>query len=167
MAATVQIAQCTGAGPTYTDDIAAFRLRATQDVDDDTTNAILIPEAGSTAYSYEVKLRLKATVTPVTAIANIKFYSDGGNGLGTGVTVAAGTQAAASYSQPVVTDSAVATTNLFSYTAAAPLSVTGSLSNPDTGYFSDYVVLQMDVASTVTTTSNGNSETVTFKWDET
>ena len=42
MAATVQIAQYSGAGPTITDNISAFRLRASQDLDDDTTNAVSI-----------------------------------------------------------------------------------------------------------------------------
>lgn len=163
MAATVVVQQATSIGPTYTT-VTAFRFRNAQTTVDDTSDAILIPGSG-TSYSYEVKLRLNATVAPVTGINNIKFYTDGANGLGTGVSVYAGTQASASYTEPVNTDSTVATTDAFTYTSGAPLSVTGSI-GATTGNFGDFVVLQADIAPTATTASNANSETFTFRWDE-
>ena len=57
------------------------------------------------------------------------------------------------------------TTDAFTYTSGAPLSVAGSINNPSTGAFGDGVYLQMSVASTA---SQGTtpSETLTFSYDE-
>ncbi len=180
MAATVVIKRWTGSsgGPTKTD-ITSINTRLNAEdahTTAGTTNATRQPVSGSN-YSFWCATRLSASVTPSTIINNIFWYTDGGNGLGTGITFVANT--ATSYIQATGTTGttgnvlntsnystlAGAATNAFAYTSGSPLSVSGSISNPSTGDFGDFAVSQIVVGATAGGGATG-SETITFQFDE-
>lgn len=177
MSATVLIRRLTGAGPTATD-ITGINTRANAEdahTTAGTSNPIQIPAAG-TNYSYWVVTRLDCTVAPTGTINNIKWYTDGGNGFGTGVTCKVNT--ATGYVQATgtagVTGTQLTTGNYatlagapsdaFAYTSGSPLSVSGSTSG--TGQFGDRVVYQIEVGSTAAPGATA-AETFTFQYDET
>jgi len=186
MAATVIIVRKTGAdgSPTATD-LAGGNTRANAydtHSTGDTTNPIQVPAAG-TNYSYWVTTRLDATVTPAGTIDNLRWYTDGANGFGTGVTCTvakAATGATAGYRQATGTPGDTGTQltqgnhsgldaapgDCFSETSGAPLALTGSISNPSTGEFGDHAVYQIDVGTTAGAGAT-TAETFTFKFDET
>lgn len=172
MAATVIINRLTGAGPTATP-ITSINTRANAEdahTTAGTTNSILVPAAG-TNYSYWVVTRLEVTAITSGTVDNLKWYTDGSNNFGTGVTCVVNT--ATGYVQATgtagttgtqLTTGAYATlagapTNAFAYTTGAPLSVTGTTST--TGQFGDRVVYQIEVG---TTAASGATATETFTW---
>ena len=182
MAATVTIRHWTGSAgsPTKTDVTSATTMFVTDanHYASGTTNPVPIP-ASSTNYSYWVPFRLQATTTPSGTINNIKVYTDGSSGYPANVAVKGNT--ATSYIQPTGTEGttgdilnttnyttlAGVTASIFGWTSGASKSVTGSLSNPSTGDFGDFVVVQMEVPSTVTQSGETAGETLTWVWDET
>jgi hypothetical protein len=179
MAATVTIRRLTGAGPTSTD-ITGINTRANAEDAHSTagtTNPIQIPAAG-TNYSYWVVTQLSADTSPAGTINNIKWYTDGANGFGTGVTckVNQATGYVQATGTPGTTGTQLTTGNYatlsatpvdaFGLTAASPLAVTGSISNPSTGAFGNRVVYQIEVASTAAPGATP-AETFTWKYDET
>lgn len=162
MAATIKIKRWTGSvgSPTKTDVAGSTtRISTSDSPSPGTNNPIPIPDAG-TKRSYWLTLGLNALTSPSSVINNLKFYSDGSNGYGTGVTMVA--QRASAYVQATGTlgdtgneltqanhaSLAAAPVDVFTLTAASPLSLDGSISNPNTGDFGDLVVLQMSVAAT-------------------
>jgi hypothetical protein len=181
MPATVKIMRWTGssASPTKTDITGTTNRAATaDDPDPGTNNPIPVPSSG-TNYSFWVATRLSATSAPSTAINNIKWYTDGTNSMGTGVSLnvamcstyvqATGTVGtsgnqltSANYTSALNPSVAV---NAFQYTSASPLSVNGSIGST-TGDFGDFVIYQVAVVSTagpgVTT-----AEQLTWQYDET
>lgn len=184
MAATVQIVRKTGAGPTATD-ITGINTRANAEDAHSvagTSNPIRIPAAG-TNYSYWVTTRLNVTVTPAGTIDNLRWFTDGANGFGTGVTCVgakASTGAAAGYREATGTPGTTGTeltqanhtgldeapADVFGFTSGAPKSLVGSITNPSTGEFGDHWVYQIAVASTAGPGATP-SETFTFRYDET
>lgn len=183
MAATVVINRWTGASgsPTKTAIQSANTVANASDAHQATasssTNPIRVPAAG-TNYSYWVSTRLSASVTPSGTINNIRWYTDGANNFGTGITCKGNTASAyvqatgvAGTSGDVLnvtnhTSLAGATADVFTYTSGSPKSITGSISNPSTGDFGDFFVYQIEVA---TTAGPGvtNQETFTWLYDET
>lgn len=187
MPATVTIRRWTTATPTKTD-ITGINTRANAEDAHSTagtTNPIQIPAAG-TNYSFWVVTRLSADTTPTGTINNIKWYTDGANGFGTGVTCKVGVTTTATngtttgYVQATgttgTTGNQLTTTaytalsgtpvDAFTYTSASPLPVAGSISNPSTGDFAQFVVYQIEVGTTAGPGATG-SETFTWKYDET
>lgn len=167
MAATVELRSYHGSsGSESGTDVAGGSLRFKQADNDtvDANNPVPVPAAG-TNYSWIKNLRLFATTTPSNTINNIKFYTDGANGLGTGVTL--NVKTSATYVDPVANEDTVlsSTTDAFTYTSGSPLSVSGSLSNPSTGAIGDFVVLQIAVGTTASAGTSG-SETLTMQYDE-
>lgn len=164
MAATIQIISHHGAaGATETQvDGGTMRYKVADNDTADANDPIPVPPSG-TNYSYIKQNRFKCTVAPSNTVNNLKFYTDGANGLGTGVSIGAKTDA--SYTNPATqgTTQLSGTTDIFTYTSGSPLSVTGSTSG--TGSFGDYVVSQMGVASTASPGTTP-SETLTFQYDE-
>jgi len=177
MPATVLVRRLHGAGPTATD-ITSINTRANAEDAHSTagtTNSILVPAAG-TNYSYWVTTRLDVTAISGGTVDNVKWFTDGTNSLGTGVTMSVGT--ATGYVQATGTAGETGTqltagnysgftlgnSNAFTYTTSAPLSVTGSTSG--TGQFGDRVVYQINVASTASGGATG-SETLTWRYDDT
>lgn len=167
MPATIQILSLhgsTGASSTQVDG-STIKYKKSDDDTNDANNPIPIPGAGF-AYSYPKNFRLNATVGPANSISNVKFYTDGANGMGTGVSLLA--KASASYVDPTANagGSEVATmTDAFTYTSGSPLAVSGSLAAAGTGQFGDYVVTQLKVASTASAGNTG-TEVLTFSYDE-
>jgi hypothetical protein len=174
MAATVTIRRWTGASgsPTKTNITSgSVRFCTADNINPGTSYPIPIPAAG-TKYSYWVVTRLSADTTPAAIINNIKWYTDGA-GYGTGV--ACKVQTATAYTQATGTEGdsgsilnttnyptlAGATVDAFTETSASPLAVAGSISNPSTGDFGDFVVLQLEVDSTA---SQGILTAETFSW---
>jgi len=162
MAATVQIVEKNGAGATATDKTSGtIRFKNADDANVDLNNPMVKPAAG-TDYSFEKWLRLKVTGGAYTQIDNIKAYSDGANGLGTGIGLYA--KAVAAYATPAEATETAGYTDFFTYTSGAPLDLGGDGST-GTGEKGDHLVMIMTVASTA---SGGvtPSETLTFGWDE-
>lgn len=180
MAATVIINRLTGtAGSETFDAITSINTRANAyDTHStaDTTNPIQIPAAGLN-HSYWVTTQLETTVAPTTLIDNLKWYSDGSNTLGTGVTCVVSKCAYSSYVQatgtPGVTGTELTQVNhtglddapadAFGKTSGSPYSLTGSTST--TEKFGDCVVYQVQVGTTASPGTTG-SETFTFQYDE-
>jgi hypothetical protein len=178
MAATVDIVRLTGAGPTASI-ITGINTRA--DAFDahttaDTANPIQVPAAGSN-YSYWVNTRLTCSVTPAGTINNLRWYTDGANNFGTGITLIG--NEATSYVQATGTAgqtgtqltvgvyaSLTAPVDPFTFTAAAPKSLAGSIANPATGQFGSLFVYQV-VIGTTTNPGVSNQETFSWKYDET
>ena len=91
MAATVTILEFHGttATPTTTNKTSGtVRFKNADNATVDLNNPMVVPTAG-TDYSFEKKLRLNAAGT-FTQISNLAAYTDGANGLGTGVDVTGG-----------------------------------------------------------------------------
>jgi hypothetical protein len=182
MAATIQIRRWTGTGAGTGTDITETTTRAsTSDVaSPGTANPLVIPLSG-TNYSFWVSLRLYASTAPTGTIDTLKWYSDGTNSFGTGYTAKvadASTGLNSGYRQATgtvgTTGTLLNTTNhtgldaapadFFSKTLASPLTLGGSTTG--TGDFGDFVVFQIEIASTAAS-GTLTSELFTFKYDET
>ena len=162
MVATVQIVEKNGAGGTATDKTSGtIRMKNADNATVDNNNPMVIPGAGSD-YSFEKWLRLNVTVAPSVQLSNIRFYTDGSNGMGTGVLLWA--KAVASYATPAEATSTSGYTNAFSYTSGSPLSL-GAGPFTGTGEKGDHAVLMQEVQSTATQ-GQTPSETITFSYDE-
>lgn len=177
MAATVLIRRLTGAGPTATD-ITSINTRANAEdthTTAGTSNSILVPAAG-TNYSYWVVTRLDVTAITSGTVDNVKWYTDGSNNFGTGVTAKVNT--ATGYVQATGTAGTSGTqlttgnyatlagspTDMFGYTTGSPLSVSGTTTT--TGQFGDRVVYQIEVGTTAASGATA-TETLTWRYDDT
>jgi hypothetical protein len=177
MAATVIINRLTGSGPTATD-ITAINTRANAEdahTTAGTSNSILVPAAGSN-YSFWVVTRLNVTAITSGTVDNLKWYTDGANNFGTGVTCKVNT--ATGYVQATGTTGTTGTqlttgnyatlagapVDAFTYTSGSPLSVTGTTTT--TGQFGDRVVYQIEVGTTAASGATAQ-ETFTWKYDDT
>jgi len=179
MAATVIINRHTGtAGAPSKSDITSINTRANAydgHSTGDTTYPIAIPDAGSN-YSYAVSTRLSVSAnTGSNTIDNIKWYTDGAAGFGTGVTckVAAGN----TYDQAEGVEGtsgtelttgnntglAASPSDAFAYTSGSALSLTGSTTG--TGDVGQFAVWQIAVGTTAGVGAT-SSETFTFSYDE-
>lgn len=182
MAATVKIIRWTGTSGSATStaiDGTTNRAATADNAAPGTGSPIPVPTSSGTNYSYWVVTRLSATAAATTAINNIKWYTDGSNGMGTGVSlnVATATAYIQATGTPGTTGNQLTSANYtsalspsvaenaFGKTSAAPISVAGSIGST-TGDFGDFVVYQVAVISTagpgVTT-----AETITWQYDET
>lgn len=177
MASTVIINRLTGAGPTATP-ITSINTRANAEdahTTAGTTNSILVPAAG-TNYSYWVVTRLEVTVINSGQVDNVKWYTDGANNFGTGVTCKVNT--ATGYVQATGTTGTTGTqlttgnyatlagapVDAFTYVTGSPLSVTGTATT--TGQFGDRVVYQIEVGTTAVSGATA-TETFTWRYDDT
>jgi len=133
----------------------------------DASNPLVIP-AASSIYSYTKKLRPYMEAPPNTNISNMRWYADGSNTFGTGISVSAknlGTTWGANYKTAMSGGS-----DLFGYTSGAPLDGDGTDTGPflpakDNSYIGDLIELQMAVASTA---SSGtlSAESLVLAYDE-
>lgn len=175
----LQIHRLTGAGPTGTD-ITSINTRANAEDSHSTsgtTNPIRIPAAG-TNYSYWVVTRLYYNGSGTGTINNVKWYTDGGNGFGTGVTCSVGTATAYTQASGTAGTTGLELTsgnyasftlgnaNAFTYTSGSPLSVTATVTDPSSEYFGDRVVYQIAVGTTAGAGATP-TETFTFQYDST
>lgn len=162
MPATVQIIEKNGAGGTPTDKTSGtVRFKNADNATVDTANPMVKPPSG-TDYSFEKWLRFNVSGGSYTEITNIRAYSDGSNGMGTGIGVHA--KATASYSTPAEATSTSGYTNFFTYTSGSALTL-GAGPYTSTGEKADHLVMILTVADTA---SGGvtASETLTVAWDE-
>lgn len=174
MAATVVIKQWTGSGPTVTT-ITNLRYKTADDSSGTDTTYPLVKPSSGTNYSYVATVVPYASVAPTGTINNVKYYSDGSNTYGTGVTLKGIALAQGSYTQATGTQgtsgdlsAAVYTsgTDVFTYSTGSPLSVTGSLvSTTGSGTF-QLVQTQMALSTSVSA-GTLTAETFTFRYDET
>lgn len=162
MVATVQIVEKNGTAGTNTQkDSGTVRFKNADNATVDTNNPMVIPTAG-VDYSFEKWLRLKVTVAPDTNISNLKFYTDGANGFGTGVLLYA--KAVATYATPAAATATAGYTNAFSYTSGSALDL-GTAAVTGTGEKGSHAVMMMTVASTASP-GTLTAETGTFSYDE-
>lgn len=162
MAATVQIIEKNGAGGTPTDKTSgSIRFKNADDATVDLVNPMVVPPSG-TDYSFEKWLRLNVTGGTYSQITGVKAYSDGANGLGTGVGLYA--KAVASYATPAEATSTAGYADFFGYTSGAALSL-GAGPFTSTGEKGDHLVM---IATVADTASGGvtPTETLTLAWDE-
>ena len=176
MSATVQIRRLTGAQatPTSTDVTAGSVHAGTQDANTSPCK-IPVPTSGSN-HSFWVNTQLHATVAPDNYCNNIFWYTDGGNGFGTGVTAIV--SMASAYASAIGTAGSSGTllnttnhasltgapSDLFLYTSSCKLTVAGSIA-ATTGSFSNRVVFQLSVISTGVA-GNSGAEQITWTFDE-
>lgn len=162
MAATVQIIEKNGAGGTGTDKTSGtIRFKNADDATVDLNDPMVVPASG-TDYSYEKWLRLNVTGGSYSQITDIVAYSDGANGLGTGVGLYA--KAVSSYATPAEATATTGYTDFFTYTSGSPLSL-GAGPFTSTGEKGDHLVM---IATVADTASGGltSSETLTIAWNE-
>lgn len=162
MPATVQIIEKNGAGGTGTDKTSGtIRFKNADNATVDLNNPMVKPPSG-TDFSFEKWLRLNVTGGTYTQITSIRAYSDGANGLGTGVGLFA--KAVTAYSTPAEATSTSGYTSFFTYTSGSPLSL-GAGPFTSTGEKGDHLVM---IATVDSTASSGvtPTETLTIAWDE-
>jgi len=112
--------------------------------------------------SYEKYVKLKVDTAPANAVTNFKIWGDGAVQSNTTLMWAGATT---SYTQPVATTSAVATTNFTTCTSGAKCTwdtASYSALNATT----KYSVFQLQVGGSATP-GNWNTETVSYSYDET
>ena len=162
MAATVQIVEKNGAGGTQTDKTSGtIRFKNADNSTVDTSNPMVKPGAG-TDYSFEKWLRFNVSGGTYTEISNIKAYSDGANGLGTGIGLYA--KAVTAYSTPAEATATTGYTSFFTYTSGSALTL-GAGPYTSTGEKGDHLVMIMTVDNTATG-GMPPTEALTVGWDE-
>jgi hypothetical protein len=167
MTATIQIHEMSALAAGTDKTSGTVRFKDADNPTVDANNPLVIPDAGS-VYSYTKQLRPYMEAPPDTQISNLRWYTDGTSGFGTGVSVNAknvGTTFDSNYKTEMTGGS-----DLFGYTSASPLDGDGTDTGPfdsgdDDGYIGDLIMLQMVVASTA---SSGTltAETLTLAYDE-
>ena len=163
MAATVQVLEKNGAGPTTTDKTGGtIRFKNADNSAVDLNDPLVKPTSGQKDWSFEKWLILNITGGTFSQISNIRAYTDGTSGLGTGINIWAKSEA--SYTTPVQLTASTGYSNLFGYTAGSPLSL-GAGPFTGTGEKGLHLVLGAEVLDTV---SGGltSTETLTLEWDE-
>lgn len=166
MAATVQIHEMTAATTGVDKTSGTIRFKSADNTTVDNNDRIQIPSAG-TAYSYTKQARFYFSVGPNLDITNLRAYTDGANGFGTGVGCQYGIPGGGLGSFPNINTN-IAGTDLFTKTSGSPIDMAAINTGPysGTGYKGDIVRMQLTVASTA---GPGQipSETLTFAYDET
>lgn len=167
MAATIQIHEMSALATGVDKTAGTVRFKAADDATVDSADPLVIPAADS-IYSYTKKLRAKMTDPPSVSVSNLRWYTDGANGFGTGVTATVknlGVTWGANYNS-VQSGGA----DLFGKTSGSPLDGDATDAGPfvpadDDSYIGDLIELQMAVASTA---SQGalTGEILTFAYDE-
>lgn len=163
MAATVQIHEMSALSTGVDKTSSTVRFKSADENTVDTTNRLQIP-AAATDYSYTKQLRFYFSVGPSVDITNLRAYTDGANGFGTGVTVEY--DLSGTWSANVDTD--ITGTDLFTATSGSPADLDAINTGPhtSTGYKGDLLRMQMHVASTASP-GTLTAETLTFAYDET
>lgn len=164
MAAVVQIHEMTAIDTGVDKTDGTVRFKSADETTVDTNNRLQIPGAG-TDYSYTKQIRAWIESAPDTDLTNLQAYSDGSSGFGTGV----GVQYDLSDTFTTQTDADISGTDLFTKTSLNAIDMDNtndSVGKSDTGYYGDYLRLQMTVASTASP-GTLSAETLTVSYDET
>jgi len=165
MAGAMKIYEMTAAaaGTDKTSGIVRFKLANNATVDNN--NPLTIPSGTvGTRRSYTKQLRFYCATAPSVKIDNLRAYSDGANGFGTGVSVNYDTTGTFIANATAAMSPG---TDIFTKTSGAPIDLDGinTASVNATGFAGDLLRLQMVVASTA---SSGalSAETITWAYDE-
>lgn len=164
MAATVNIIERNGStGTATTKTSGTIRFKNADNAVVNTSNPMVIPAAGDD-FSYEkwVVLRIGAT-PPSDVINNVKVYTDGANGFGTGIDVFA--RSASAFSTPSEPTTTTGLTSIWGYTAGGALALSSTNYSGSGTYVGSHVVMTMRVQSTATVGALA-AETITFIYDE-
>lgn len=175
MTATVAINEWngTGAGVKTDKTSGTIRFKNAGNAVVDLNDPLVVPASGQ-QYSFEKWLRLGITGGTFTQITNVRAYTDGANGFGTGIKLwgesrpaydgTNGPQKPSEASDPPVGDSGLAMADAFAWTQAAPLSL-GAGPFTAVGDIGDFLLLVLEVEATAT---QGvlPAETLTFAYDE-
>jgi hypothetical protein len=165
MAATISVKEVNGGATPVATTITNLRFCTADDYLPGTDNPCVKPSEGFN-YSYKKTIYLNADTSPSSIINNVKFFCDGTIGW-TGVTIEG--KAVDTYTEPTGIEGTSGDdnegTDISSYTSASPLSLTGSIENPNTGKISQYLELQA-VISTDAVAGALAAETLTFQFDE-
>lgn len=176
MAATVLIRELNGAGQTATDKTSGtIRFKKADNATVDLVNPLVVPTS-LTEYSYEKAIRLYISAGTFTQVSNLRLYTDGASGYGTGIKLwalplaAYATPAIPSTSNDPPQHSATPFVDAFTYTSGSPLDIDALNTGPfdSTGVpkaIGDYCYLCMEVE---TTASQGvkAAEAIVCAWDE-
>jgi len=124
---------------------------------------MVVPASG-TDYSFEKIIQAEAAGT-FTQISDLVAYTDGANGLGTGVGVLYKVEA--TYATPIQPTSTAGFTDIFAAVVGAPIDMEVTNTGPftATGVIGDFLTMVLTVG---TNASQGvtAAETLTFSWDE-
>ena len=171
MAATYQVVNYTGAGPTKTAWAAGllFHRADTNQTVAGSCVPIPIPAAGN-AWSWRKWVKLEILTTPVGLVTNLRWFSDA-VAMGTGVImrvaqIATYAQATSADETAVIGGSPVDATTL---TSASPKVVNAGtvITNPSTGVGTqDHMCMQVEVASTASPGTTA-ARTYSYRVDET
>lgn len=167
MAAIIQIHEMSALATGINKTSGTVRFKAADNSTVDTNDPIQVPPSG-TNYSYTKKLRAYMEAPPTTNVSNLRWYTDGSSGFGTGIGVNyknLGNTWGANYNTAMTGG-----TDLFTKTSGSPIDGDATNTGPflpaaDNTYIGDLLELQMSVASTA---SNGalSAETLTLAYDE-
>lgn len=174
MVATVIIQEYNGVTASATDKTSGtVRFKNADNAAANTSNPLIIPSSGQ-EYSYEKWLGLRITSgAPSDVINNLQFYTDGANGMGSGVSVFA--NSSTTFRTPAIPDESNATplggsasetmVDAFSYSSGATLALgSGNYSGSATN-IGNYAVLVAKVTSAASPGAT-SAETITFQYDE-
>jgi hypothetical protein len=166
MAANVQIHEMTALAAGLDRTGATIRFKSADNTNVDTLDRIQIPGAGTT-YSYTKQVRFYFQTGPSVDIQNLRAYSDGGNGFGTGVGCQYDIPNTGNGTFPNINTN-IAGTDIFSKTSGVPISMAANNVGPytGTGYKGDIVRMQLSVSSAAAP-GQIPAETLTFAYDET
>jgi hypothetical protein len=166
MAATVQIHEMTAAAAGTDKTSGTIRFKAADNQTVDTADRLQIPAAGS-IYSYTKHARFYFSTAPSVDIQNLRAYSDGSNGFGTGVGVQYDVPGGGLGTFPNI-NTTITGTDLFTKTSGSPVDLDAINTGPHTGtgYKGDHIRMQMSVASTASP-GQLTAETLTMAYDET
>lgn len=163
MAATVNITSYHGATGGTSATVTAWRNKLADNDTADLNNRIPIPASG-TQYAWIKQIALVAATSPAAQIDTLQMYSSGA--LPTGVQMFCEDIA---YINPITqAASPVAgwTNNFATFTSGAPLSLAGSIVNPNTGKInSNYCLFQLGITSAAAVGVMA-AQTVTFSYLE-
>lgn len=146
-------------------DATNWNLMSIDDYDDTgstyAANPITVPDTG-TNYSYERWMRVKFTGT-FNLVENVKVWKSAGTLSDVNLALFVGESTTGV--TPVVTDSSIATTAMPT-TEGTAIDITPTAAIDADGDYTDYLVVQLDVPSTVTTPGDIGTQTLTFQYDE-
>ena len=167
MAATISVKEVNGGATPVASTITNLRFCTADNYNPGTDNPMVKPGSGLTNYSCKKTIYLNADDSPSSIINNVKFFCDGTIGW-TGVTIEVAV--ADAYTEPAGTEGTTGddeslNNDITTYTTASPLSLTGSISNPDTGKISQYLELQAVVSDSAVAGALA-TETFSFRFDE-
>lgn len=165
MAATVIIQEWTSTGTRTDKTSGTVRFKNANDANVDLNNPIVRPTtAGGEDISFEKVLRLNVTSssTSFSQIDNIRAYTDGASGMGSGISVLA--KSASTWTAPVQPATTTGYASIFTHVSTASLALS-TTAYTDTGEIGDF---WRGILRATTAASGGITpgETLTFSYDE-